>query len=134
MTSKPTKLPNGNQLIFAYGSLTQGLPSGPRNAILPDFQRAHKGYASCKQVKGTDDLLYGRLVEVSEELLARIDTYAERTGDFHRFLGTVTLLPGGQQIAGVWVYQLTEHATPDTLATSVNGGFREETTAALKAA
>ena len=119
------RTPDGNQLIFAYGSLTQGLPGGHRNAILPDFVRWHKGHASCKAAPGTDDLLYGRLVAVDDDFLARLDTYAERMDDYHRFLATVTAI-NGAKIAGVWVYQLTEHATPSTLATSANGGFRPQ--------
>ena len=129
---KATRLPNGNQLLFAYGNLFLGLPCGHRNAILPDFVRWHKGYASCKEQPDSSDLLYGRIIEVSDDLLARLDSYAERTADYHRFVADVQII-NGPTLKGVWVFQMTEHATPATLAASVNGGFRDETTTKIAA-
>lgn len=122
---KAAILPNGNSLVFAYGNLFQGLPCGHRNALLPDFVRCHKGYASCKETPGTDDLLYGRVVEIAPDTLARLDTWAEHTEDYHRFVADVQLT-NGQTLRGVWVFQLIEHATPSTLATSANGGLRTD--------
>lgn len=127
-TAKPpvgARSPEGNQFVFTYGNLYQGLPYGPRNAMLSGFERWHKGYASLKEGK-PDDLIYGRIAEVPDDTLARMDTHGERLGDFHRFLAYVTLLPSGKVFKDVWVFQMVEHATPKTLATSINGGLRSE--------
>lgn len=122
---KPTTLPNGNSLVFAYGNLFQGLPCGFRNAILPAFVRCHKGYASCKEQPGTDDLLYGKVIEIAPDTLARLDTWAEHTADYHRFLANVQIV-NGPLLRGVWVFQMVEHATLITRLTSGNGGIRDE--------
>jgi hypothetical protein len=121
---KGARSETGEQFVFAYGNLYHGLPYGPRNAILPGFERWHKGYASCRETSDPDELLYGRVVAVSDETLARMDTAAERLGDFHRFLADVTL-GNGKILKGVWVYQMTEHGSPATFKVSANGGFRE---------
>lgn len=122
---KPSLSPDGNQYVFAYGHLFQGLPCGHRNAILVDFERRHKGYASCVESPGTDDLLAGRVIELTDDTLARFDTWAEHTADYHRFLADVQIV-NGPKLKGVWVYQMIEHATPATRATSANGGLRDE--------
>lgn len=121
---EPKRTLTGHQLVFAYGNLYQGLPCGFRNARLEGFERAHKGYASLKESEG--DHVVGRVLAVTDEQLARMDTWAERSGDYHRFLADIIILPSGDIFNGVWVFQMTQDRTPWTSRTSANGEFREE--------
>lgn len=121
---KPARLPSGNQLLFAYGCLSKGMPCGFQNAMLKGFVRQHKGYASCKEAP--TEHLYGKVVEVDEITLARFDTWADLTClNYHRFIAEIQIIDG-PVLGGIWVYQLVEHAQPAQLQLSSNGGLREE--------
>lgn len=72
---------------------------------------------SVRRVDGLRGFISGRAVELTMEELARLDQFAELTGEYHRFLAKAKGPQGGTEF-DVWVYQLLSDAGPVELAAS----------------
>jgi hypothetical protein len=72
---------------------------------------------SVRRMDGAGGFIVGRAVEVSRDELARLDAFAELTGNYHRFLTRARGPQTGMDF-DVWVYQLLEDAGPAELALS----------------
>lgn len=78
---------------------------------------------SVRQLDGIGGFIVGRAVELSADELARMDAYAERVGDYHRFLAMARGPKTGADFE-VWVYQLRSDASPVELMASATAENR----------
>ena len=72
---------------------------------------------SVQRLDGLGGYIVGRAVELTVDELARLDQFAEATGDYHRFRAVARGPRSGQDFT-VWVYQLLEDAGPVELQDS----------------
>lgn len=101
--------------VFSHGHTgDSGIFAAPAAALL-GFVRSNKKPASVRE--DSNGSVVGRLLELTEAELARLDMVAERQGDYHRFKALVNIPLGGFEVEA-WVYQLRSDETPLTALTS----------------
>lgn len=106
------------ETVFAYASLADCgvLIENRQLATLLDFESSNETPASCHRRDRA--MLMGRLIEVTPLELARLDSFAEHLGDYHRFqTHTLSVRTGKEQKA--WVFQLCKDAGPEEQHASV---------------
>jgi gamma-glutamylcyclotransferase (GGCT)/AIG2-like uncharacterized protein YtfP len=103
--------------VFAHGYKGDSGVFGAPAAALLGFEKTQACPSSVAEKDSA--LVVGRLLELSEEELARLDAVAERQGDYHRFRTTIIIPLAGFEVEA-WCYQLRSDSTPLTELTSAD--------------
>lgn len=117
--------------VGIYGAPVAVLP-GYEQVSNPDQSRRTATPVSIRLAQKPGAFVTGRLIELTVDELARLDSLVERCpADYHRFQAEVTLPSNGHKTLA-WVFQRLDHARLPEQVTSANKSLIPDGHAALR--